>query len=92
MLHQWIQVAADLRGSLGDLYGFSAVMNGLQHPQVLHSFSHISHLYGKTRLVMAAVKLLLKTFDSEHSVELKLPIGDDSTEQCQCTEAIGKCL
>ncbi len=35
MLHQWIQVAAELRASLGDLYGFSAIMTGLQHPQVL---------------------------------------------------------
>ena len=42
MLHQWIQVAADLRGNLGDLYGFSAVMAGLQHPQVLRSLTYFS--------------------------------------------------
>ena len=42
MLHQWIQVAAELRSNLGDLYGFSAVMAGLQLPQVLHSLTHFS--------------------------------------------------
>ena len=34
MLHQWIQIAIELRGKLGNLYGFSAVMAGLLTPQV----------------------------------------------------------
>lgn len=34
MLHQWIQIAIELRGRLGNLYGFSAVMAGLSTPQV----------------------------------------------------------
>ncbi len=37
MLHQWIQVASELRGSMGNLYGFSTVMAGLLHPQVKSS-------------------------------------------------------
>ena len=34
MIHQWIQIAVELRGNLGNLFGFSAVMAGLKSPQV----------------------------------------------------------
>ena len=35
MLTQWIRVAEELRGALGNLYGFAYVMQALQCPQVL---------------------------------------------------------
>lgn len=34
MLNQWIQVAMELKTTLGNLFGFSAVMSGLRSPQV----------------------------------------------------------
>ena len=34
MVHQWIQIANELRSSLGNLFGFSSVMAGLKTPQV----------------------------------------------------------
>ena len=34
MLDQWIRVAMEMRASLGNLYGFAYVMEGLQCPQV----------------------------------------------------------
>ena len=35
MLHQWIQVANELRGTMGNLYGFAAVMAGIRAKQVM---------------------------------------------------------
>ena len=34
MLHQWIQTANELRGFMGNMYGFAAVMAGIRTQQV----------------------------------------------------------
>lgn len=44
-LNRIIQVAVELKESLGDLYGFSAIMKALEMPQVKICFSLCSKMW-----------------------------------------------
>ncbi|XP_078605327.1 breast cancer anti-estrogen resistance protein 3 homolog isoform X1 [Branchiostoma floridae x Branchiostoma japonicum] len=71
ILHKFIEVAAELRGTMGNLFGFSAIMKALESP-------HISRLYGtwvalRQHYTTSAVKFdsklkpVLKTLNSSTS-------------------------
>lgn len=42
LLQQWVTLAQELRGPLGNQYGFAYVMEGLLNPQVIHILLHLA--------------------------------------------------
>ncbi|XP_074654999.1 breast cancer anti-estrogen resistance protein 3 homolog [Tubulanus polymorphus] len=60
VLHQWIQVATELKSSLGNYVSFAAIMDGLQDIQIGRlsaTWLHLKHLHGNSAF-MFEVKLI----------------------------------